>query len=38
MSETAVALGWSENKVSTTYHRAIKALKREGGVGLESEL
>ncbi|WP_411954680.1 RNA polymerase sigma factor [Alkalibacillus sp. S2W] len=37
VAETAQVLGWSENKVSTTYHRAIKALQRKGGVAFESE-
>ncbi|GAA0452229.1 RNA polymerase sigma factor [Alkalibacillus silvisoli] len=29
--EAALVLGWSENKVSVTYHRALKALQRKGG-------
>ncbi|WP_017185852.1 RNA polymerase sigma factor [Alkalibacillus haloalkaliphilus] len=30
--EVAAVLGWSESKVSVTYHRAIKALQRKGGI------
>jgi len=29
IKETAEVLGWSESKVKTTQHRALKALKRE---------
>lgn len=29
ISETAEALGWTESKVKTTQHRALKALKKE---------
>jgi RNA polymerase sigma-70 factor, ECF subfamily len=32
IKETAVILNWSEGKVRTTYHRALKVLKSEGGL------
>ncbi len=38
ISETATILGWSESKVKTTQHRAIKALKELLNVNEQSEL
>ena len=32
IKETASILNWSESKVKTTYHRALQALKGEGGL------
>ncbi|GEL76593.1 RNA polymerase sigma factor [Tenuibacillus multivorans] len=38
VSETAVTLNWNENKVRITYHRALKALKKErDGISDERE-
>jgi RNA polymerase sigma-70 factor, ECF subfamily len=31
VSETASVLNWNENKVRTTYHRALKALQKNIG-------
>ena len=38
ISETATILGWTESKVKTTQHRAIKALKELLSVEEQSEL
>jgi RNA polymerase sigma-70 factor, ECF subfamily len=42
ITETAEALGWTESKVKTTQHRALKVLKKQMEIlnekeGLESE-